>query len=188
MFIPAPPSFALHARNITYLNVVGHVIRKMDRNKINWGLSIVVFITIVSFVWTSFNDVEERYFQYGKEFNSSRDSLGIPLIEEHWITRESNEWRRSWGSSHRGIGTIHPIHLRKTSTFHGETLVSEEDSFHYETDDSLAFRVVYEYKFDNGTWDCEFIRYRKGKYPPTSSWPLTLEQADSVLDKWELSR
>lgn len=160
----------------------------MNRNKINWGFSIVVFVTMLSFVWTSFEDAEERYFRYGKGFNSTRDSLGIPLIEENWTTRENNEWRRSWSAPGRGIGTIQPIHLKKTSNFHEETLVSEEDRFHYETDDSLAFRVVYKYQFESGIWDCTFIRYRKGKYPPTNSWPLTLEQADSVLDKWGLSR
>jgi hypothetical protein len=167
---------------------VGDVIGQMNRKKINWGLSIVVIVTIVSFVWTGFEDVEEKYFQYGKEFNSTRDSLNIPLIEDNWVTSESNEWRRSWRDPGRGIGTIKPIHLKKTSNFHGDTLMSEEDSFHFETDDSIAFRVVYKYQFDNRTWDCKFIGYRKEKYPPTNSWPLTLAQADSVLAEWGLIR
>lgn len=160
----------------------------MNPKKIHWRLSIVVVVTIVSFVWTSFEEVEERYFQYGKDFNSTRDSLNIPLIEDNWVTREANEWRRSWRAPGRGIGTIQPIHLSKTSIFQGDTLVIEEDRFHYETDDSIAFRVVYKYQFDNGTWDCEFIRYRKEKYPPSNSWSLTLEQADSLLGEWGLSR
>jgi len=159
----------------------------MNRRKIHWGISVLL-ITVASFLWTTIEDVEEKHFKYGKEFNQTRDSLNIPKIEEGWVTRENNEWRRSWGRPGRGIDTIHPIHLRKTSNFKGDTLISEEDSFHYETDDSLAFRVVYKFQFDNATWDCHFIRYRKEKYPPTSSWTLTLEQADSVLNKWGLSR
>ena len=160
----------------------------MNRKKINLGLSIIVVVTLASFLWTTWSEVEEDNFMYGQDFNKVRDSLGLSKIEENWITHENNEWRRQWGHPGRAVNTIHPMHLSKTSNFNGDTLISEEDRFHYETDDSLAFRVVYRYQFDNATWDCKFIKYRKEKYPPTISWTLTLEQADSVLNKWGLRR
>ncbi len=165
-----------------------HVIGQMNLNKINWGLSIVVIVMLSSFLWTTWSDIEEKTFRYGKDFNGVRNSLGISKIEDDWITHENNEWRRQWGHPGRSVNTIHPMHLGKTSNFDADTLISEEDRFHFETDDSLAFRVIYKYQFDNASWDCKFIRYRKGKYPPTTSWTLTLQQADSVLNKWGLSR
>ena len=167
---------------------MGHVIGQMNRNKIYWGLSIIAIVTLASFLWTTWNEIEEDNFKYSKDFNKVRDSLGVSKIEANWITHENNKWRRYWGHPGRAVNTIHPMHLSKTSNFDGDTLISEEDRFHYETDDSIAFRVVYKYQFDNATWDCDFIRYRKEKYPPTSSWTLTLEQTDSVLTKWGLSR
>ena len=160
----------------------------MNRDKINWGLSMIVIVTLWSFLWTTWNDIEKNNFKFGQDFNEIRKSLGIPTIEENWVTHENNEWRRHWGHPGRGVNTIHPMHLSKTSNFDGDTLISEEDRFHYETDDSLAFRVIYKYQFDNATWDYKFIKYRKEKYPPTVSWTLTLQQADSVLNKLGLSR
>lgn len=161
---------------------------KLSNKKIHWGLSIVIIVTLVSFLWTTWADIEEDNFKYGKDFNKTRDSLGIPSIEENWVTNENNEWRRSWRDPGRGISTTDPIHLSKTSNFNGDTLTSEEDRFHYETEDTLAFRVIYKYQFHNATWDCKFIKYRKERYPPTDSWTMTLMQADSVLNKWGLRR
>lgn len=160
----------------------------MNSKKVNWGLSIIVIIAITTFIWTKTKDIEEDYFQYGKEFNKSRDSLRIPKIKSGWITYEAESTFRHWGNPKRGVTTVNPMHLGKISTFEGDKIVTEEDDFHYETDDSLAFRVVYKYTFEHSTWDCKFIRYRKKKYPPTISWKLTLEQADSVLHVWGLSR
>jgi hypothetical protein len=160
----------------------------MNRKKINWGLSIVVIATVVSFLWTKRDEVEEDNFKYGRSFNETRKLLGVPKIEENWVTQGNNEWWRRWRDPGRGINTTKPIHLSKTSNFDGDTLISEEDRFYYETDDSLAFRVIYKYRFDSATWECKLIKYRKEKYPPTVSWTLTLEQADSVLTKWGLRR
>ncbi len=160
----------------------------MNSKKINWGLSIIVIVTLGSFLWTTWNDIEEDNFMYGKDFNETRDSLGIPKIEENWITHKSNQYSRFWTHPGRVINTIEPHHSSKTSKFDGNNLASENDDFHWETNDSLAFRVVYEYYFADNKWDCRFIKYRKGKYPPTESWGLTLNQADSVINKWGLRR
>lgn len=160
----------------------------MNFKKINWGLSIIAIISVTTFIWSKTKEVKEDHFKYGKDFNPTRDSLGIPEIKPDWITYESDETFKHWGNPKRGVTTIEPMHLGKTSTFEGEKILTEEDDFHYETDDSLAFRVVYKYTFDNSAWDCKFIRYRKKKYPPTTSWKLTLEQADSVINEWGLSR
>jgi len=142
----------------------------------------------MSFIWTKTKGIKEDNFIYGKDFNTVRDSLGIPKIELNWTTHESSETYKYWAHPGRSVNTIEPMHLNKESRFDGERLISEEDDFHYETNDSLAFRVVYKYQFDNATWDCKFIRYRKGKYPPATSQSLTIKQADSVLTTWGLKR
>ena len=160
----------------------------MNLKKLNWGLSIVVIVILASFFWTKWDEIEEDNFKYGKDFNKVRDSLGVPKIEANWITHESYPAFRFWAHPGRAINTIEPHHSSKTSKFDGDNLVSENDDFHYETNDSLAFRVVYEYYFTDNSWDCEFIKYRKRKFPPTESWKLTLNQADSIINKWGLSR
>src|SRR5687768_12841042 len=107
----------------------------MNHNKLSWGLWIITIVTTASLVWKTWKEIEEDNFKYGRDFNQVRDSLGLSKIEDNWITLENNEWRRQWGNPARGIHTIHPIHLSKTSNFNGDTLVSEEDRFHYETED-----------------------------------------------------
>jgi len=160
----------------------------MNSNRISWGLSIVVILTLGSLLWATWNDIEENNFKYGKDFNKTRDSLAVPKIEENWITHESSPLFRFWAHPGRSLNTIDPVHFGKRSTFVDDKIVSEEDRFHYETDGSLAFRVIYKYNFESRTWNCKFIKYIKGKFPPTESWELTLEQADSTINQWGLSR
>tara|TARA_R110000796_G_scaffold96719_1_gene202781 strand:- start:167914 stop:168396 length:483 start_codon:yes stop_codon:yes gene_type:complete len=160
----------------------------MNEKKIHWGISFLLIVTLGSFLWVMWNDIAENNFQYGKNFNEIRDSLGVPKIEDNWITHESSPTYRLWAHPGRVLNTIDPIHFGKRSTFKNDKIVTEEDDFHYETDDSLAYRVIYKYHFVDRIWNCKFIKYRKGKFPPTESWELTLEQADSTINKWGLSR
>ena len=160
----------------------------MKSKNINWGLSIVAIVTLASFLWSTWSEIEEDNFKYGKDFNEARDSLGVPKIEKNWITHESSPTYRFWAHPARALNTIDPIHFNKRSTFEDGKIVSEEDRFHYEANDSLAFRVIYKYYFNDRTWNCKFIKYRNGKLPPSESWELTLEQADSAINKWGLSR
>ncbi|WP_268125533.1 hypothetical protein [Roseivirga pacifica] len=143
---------------------------------------------MASFIWTMSKDVSEFRFEYGKNFNDVRDSLGVPKVEDNWITHESSATYRLWAHPGRSLNTIDPIHFGKRSLLEDNKIVTEIDWFHYETDDSLAFRVVYNYHFEDRIWNCEFIKYRKEKFPPSESWQLTLAQADSTINKWGLSR
>jgi hypothetical protein len=113
--------------------------------------------------------------------------LEIPKIEADWITHESSETLRFWSNSRRKVTSIEPMHFYKISKFDRDRILTEEDAFHYETDDSLAFRVSYQYDFGDSTWNCRIIKYRKEKNSDTE-WKLTLDQADSVLTKWGLRR
>jgi hypothetical protein len=160
----------------------------MNTKQISWVISIILLVAVTTFIWTKTKEIKDNNFKYGKEFNRTRDSLKIPKIEPEWITHESSPTNRYWASSDRRVTRVEPMHLSKESKFDEDKILAEEDRFHYETDDSLAYRIIYRYTFDNSTWDCEFILYRKGKYPPTESWELTLDQADSALNKWGLSR
>ena len=175
------PSLVMHQR-------CGPCGRTMSNKNINWGLSIILIVTLTTFLWTKTKEIKKSNFIYGKEFNKVRDSLGVPKIEANWISHESSDTYMYWAHPGRSVNTTEPMHLNKASTFDGGRLITEEDSFHYETNDSLAFRVIYKYRFDNAFWDCKFVRYRKGKYDATSSWKLTVNQADSVLNNWGLSR
>lgn len=162
--------------------------KRMNRRKINWGLSIVLLYTMASFFWSTWIEIEESNFKYGKDFNEVRESLRIPKIEENWISHGSYPTSRFWADPGRAIKTTAPHHSSKTSEFDGTVLVSENDDFHYQANDSIAFRVIFEYHFIDSSWHCELIKYKKGKYPPTESWDLTLSQADSIIDTWGLSR
>ena len=79
----------------------------MSLNKINLALSIIVIVTLASFLLTTWSDIEESSFRYGKDFNWVRDSLGISSIEKDWITTENSKWRRQWGHPGRSVNTIH---------------------------------------------------------------------------------
>jgi hypothetical protein len=161
---------------------------QMNRKNIHWGLSILVVVTLASFLWNTWKEPEEDKFKYGKAFNEVRDSLGVPKIEVNWINHESDPAFRFWAHPGRVINTIKPHHSSKTAKFEEETLVSENDDFHYETNDSVAYRVTYDYFYLENRWECKLIKYKTGTYPPTESRELTLEQADSVISKWGLSR
>jgi hypothetical protein len=160
----------------------------MNLKKVNWGLSLIVIVTVTTFIWTRTKAIKDHYFRYGKEFNAVRDSLNVPKIELDWITHDSSPTYRFWSNPKNRVTTVEPMHLYKATMFDKDKILTEEDDFHYETDDSLAFRVVYRYNFGDSTWDCRIIKYRKEKYSETESWKLTLGQADSVLNKWGLSR
>ena len=62
----------------------------MNEKKIHWGISFLLIVTLGSFLWVMWNDIAENNFQYGKNFNEIRDSLGVPKIEDNWITHESS--------------------------------------------------------------------------------------------------
>ena len=160
----------------------------MKLKKISWGLSIALILTLTIFLWKWSKNINDNHFEYGKNFNSIRDALNVPVIEDHWITHESSENYRYWSHPGHIVNTTQPIHLDKESIFKGGKILKEIDDFHYETKDSLAFRVVYSYNYVCATWDCKFIRYRKEEFPQTISWKLTLNQADSILNKWGLTR
>lgn len=161
---------------------------KMSFNKINWGLSIILFTSVTSCVWTKTRELKDDSFKYGENFNKTRDSLNIPLIEKEWITHEWDSVHRFWAKQDKSVTTSDPIHLNKVSIFTKDKLISESDEFHYEFRDSLAYKLITKYTFDTGTWECEIIKYRRGKYPPSEFWTVSLDKADSVLNTWGLGR
>lgn len=120
----------------------------------------------------------------GVEMNQLRDSLSIPLIEDMWVLHELDTSYAMWAARNKSVTQTEPMHLDKVVNYDGDKVISEEDAFHYEGTDSIAYRIICSYDFDDQETSFRFIEYYKGQYPPTKGYSMTHDQADSVLLEW----
>lgn len=156
--------------------------------KTNWAISIAFFIAIATLIIRSIDFYEETTFEFGKDFNNVRTELEIPIIEDDWIMHELSDNFSLWSDRNRVLSTNQPHHFTKRIFLAEGTLEREEDAFHYEYNDSIAYRLVIKNNLLDSTRIYHFIYYHLGQYPPTSSLDMTIEQADSVLTTWQLEK
>lgn len=139
---------------------------------------------------------------YGKSFNEQRIKLGVPTIKFNMITHGGTVWE------------IKDMD-KQTGAFHAEKIIfsmDKEKGSHLETDifrrrlnDAMYEQLTYSAHFENDTTvSFEIIKpyYIKGPksevektttgYTKSKSFTnqkeLTLQQADSILSNWALSR
>lgn len=136
----------------------------------------------------NFTDGGNYIQKYGKAFNTIRNSMGIPIIEEDWIAHENGPDYVFWMNPKRIVTATEPMHFHKTSEFIDGELFYEKDAFHYETKGDTAYRLLAIAYLDNNfcidSLVFDFITYYKGRYPPSEDKYIDLHQADSVLNQW----
>ena len=160
----------------------------MLHKKTNWILSIIIVLSIAAAYLGLRNQFEKQSFRWDQNYNLTRKSFGIPVIPTNWVIHEVTLEYAMFSSANRYLNTWKPTHFSKELFFKDSILIRETDDFHYETKDSLASRLVYEFSYLDSTWNCEMITYFRNQYPSTKSTLLTLYQADSIMTKWGMSR
>lgn len=114
--------------------------------------------------------------------NLKREKMGIPKIEEGWITKNNNIWSAPDASE-----SEKPSHKEKEvrDDFEVDRYVKVEN-------DSIEHMVELKYSFrfsPDSAWSISFLKFinTKNDYKIESK-EITLQQADSVLRQWNLSR
>jgi len=158
----------------------------MNFQKRRWFF-LAIGIAVIGSLVLPIKKMWQENFHFGRNFNSVRDTLGIPKIEDNWILKESNIGIKYWIDPDTTVKV--PSHHAKVTRFdinQIDEIGEEEDDFYYDPPDSLAFLLIVRYEFKTGKWNSEFASIRKGRRAKIR--PLTLAQADSVLNKWHLHR
>jgi hypothetical protein len=119
-----------------------------------------------------------------------RKERKVPIIEQGWILQEKDSSHEYWSKSDRSVYSLDPIHLYKVVLLEAGKSVGERDAFHFEGNDSIAYRLIMTSEVVNDSLVMDsrarFITYFKDKIPPTRSDTVSIEFADSVLSRWKL--
>ncbi|MFY0601586.1 MAG: hypothetical protein JXR03_18060 [Cyclobacteriaceae bacterium] len=116
-----------------------------------------------------------------------RDSINIPGIEDVWIIHELDSVHVFWAGKNKSVTKTIPYHLNKIVRYRDGFPISERDVFHYESIDSIAYRLVCDYSYEeNLVTSFRFIKYFKSRYPPTEGRYVDHFFADSIFNAWGL--
>jgi hypothetical protein len=85
---------------------------------------------------------------FGFEFNTEREKLGIPVIEDHWTASFPVDSFVIWHSNSFDIDTIGK-HVKKWIKVDGKERIFEEDSFYKRLEDSSIQQILIRYSFNN---------------------------------------
>lgn len=137
--------------------------------------------------------VVEKYFArtrneqtkgVGIDINSKRTELRLPKIDDGWILHWKTDSSQYWSNPSNSVNSELPIHLSKSVRFKDGKLISEQDIFHFEGRDSVAFKLRAIYFYDTNTCDFELTKYFRTGISLPISIKITRHAADSILSKW----
>lgn len=147
--------------------------------------------------------------QWGEKYNTDRIKLGIPVIEQNWYTKEpsiirvqrkgifgyrtdSNPWSYQYWSNFDRVDPSAPFHKEKEIHRFTLPIDHEIDRYLNKVSDSteLLLEIKYRYKYsDERSWTASLIETKTNSAgPKITSVDLQLQQADSILKSWKLSR
>ena len=151
-----------------------------------------VLIGIFLVIGCSSRSDTPQSFEYGFNFNPTREKLGLPIIEKGWIEHNNNDSIFHWTNVSGKVENKKPHHVYKNTKLKETKIFLEKDSFHYwiEEDSIWSYRLNIfsffnpEIKIDSQKF--ELVVYFNEGYPPTRSLYYSKVEADSVLKAWEL--
>jgi hypothetical protein len=173
-------------------------------------LSLIILISLL--IWHLFFETPDDFFRrqskyemYGFKRNDFRAKNGIPLIKDGWFTRNtsvvrngkftrnptiSNSWAYQLWSDFNDSTKVKPYHKEKE--IHISPIEYEVDRFRKQENDSIEFLLEIKFKYDTNDsahWSCSLIKNSnlKADYLQEDI-ELSLQQADSILAIWGLSR
>jgi hypothetical protein len=147
---------------------------------------VLMFILSSSMLRGQNTDVD----RFGKSYNEVRIQLGIPIIEESWLRDSSSTSTRvKWMNKLHGVLPKDALHLAKFVRFEDGRLTGDEDIYSKFISDSINYRVFFLYKFESKEWLSKLQTYHYNTSPPgLEQVRITVEQADSIINSWGLSR
>lgn len=141
--------------------------------------------------------------KFGFTLNAERKTLGIPIIESNWYTKQVSVKRRgNWTYSETWTRQIWSDYTEKETPFHKEKelhksidgVINETDRFQNKLNDSVTLTLEiyfsrYSKKRNENPWTGTLIKVTDSETDyRQENRDLTIEQADSVLTKWGLKR
>lgn len=141
--------------------------------------------------------------KFGQILNNERKELGIPIIQENWYTKQvsnkrkgnreySESWTRQIWSDY--IDQDIPFHKEKELDKSIDGEINETDRFQNKLNDSVTLTLEihfsrYGKKRNENPWRGTLIKVMNYKTDyQQENRDLTIEQADSVLNMWGLTR
>lgn len=171
-------------------------------------IGIIVYAIHVAYLNSDFffkNQSREEV--YGQIYNGTRDRLGIPILPNDWYTKDTstiptghfssrrlvtnNHWLTQIWSSYSTEKPDKPYHKEKEIRRLDDKIKTETDRFVF-PGDSIEYLLELRYSYlgyNEDPWECSLVKLIDSDNTyDMSSVSLTIEQADSVLDAWRLSR
>jgi len=185
--------------------------RKFLMFTLGW-LSLIILMSVA--IWYVFFDSQDDFFRrqskyeaYGFKRNDFRATNGVPLIKDGWFTRNTSVVRVKGGKFTRNPTTHTSWAYQIWSDFDDSTKVKpyhkekeirvfpigyEIDRFRNQENDSIEYLLEIKFRYDandSERWACSLIKISNLKTDYLQEdRELSLDQADSILFSWGLSR
>ncbi len=143
--------------------------------------------------------------KYGMMFNAQRSQIGLPALNAKWtICNEGKDYKGnnyiSWARPYEGKSTAEPSFFRKTVVFNADTILNEENEYvgnmpYKNIDGTFGEELFITYNFidlqtkndsQRKGWECAIKNQASSDHSEKGA--ISLEQADSILKKWQLNR
>lgn len=139
-------------------------------------LTILIFIVLIA-IW-GYSPVKSLYTKrcrakYGKEYNSVRKELGVPLLVDSWHVDTKYDNANVWGVLNGDVIG----HKRKTLIFDGCDIAEEQDVYQLPIENGEKRWIEMSYKYKQAVHK-DSIQYQVGSYAKL----ITKIKADSILD------
>lgn len=169
----------------------GYKRKLIEYYKYSFYGSGIYFILIMSFLVFSktkqFKQLETEEFELGKKINSERIEKGVPIIESDWYTNDRGYKSKYLWSNFETMDI--PYHKEKEVYQYDH---KEIDRYEYNVNDTLTAMVETHFSFflpdSLNPWTCSYIKITDGLEYDIQSKSISLNQVDSILNKWNLSR
>jgi hypothetical protein len=165
----------------------------MDGSRTGIKIVLSIFILISA---CSYNNRSK----FGQELNSHRQKIGLPLLPADWtITKKGEDFNGQQFETYLNPNRIErkqPSLFSKTVKYKGDELISERNEYHtgqkYETIDGhsyISLIITYSFREDREGSKLYQPGWHISYYSADDQlMNLTIQQADSLLRTWGLSR
>ncbi len=142
----------------------------------------MIFIVIIA-IW-SYSPVKSMYTKrcqakYGKEYNSVREKLGVPIIMDKWTIENREDDVTFWGVLNSDVVG----HKRKTVIFDGCDIAEETDVYQLPIENGEKRWIEMSYKCKQAVHK-DSIQYQIGSYAKQ----ISKVKADSILDAAHINK
>jgi len=164
---------------------VAFFIRLRQKNESIWSSVFALLMWFSLLGWYEYQEITKYnrnvcQDKFGREFNKTRRSLGVPEIPADWIMEDRDRFSVVWQRKAHTIG-----HQSKYISIETCVLKYEDDSYNLKPFDTIKRRVTINTQYARGkSKDSLFYHYEVGD----STRSISKKQADSIFDAEKIKK